>query len=129
MKIQSSHVTTMGYVNTLNNEKIKEQNLAYLLLDEDDKNNQKPRFEVRNEDGFIRKYVVKANGDKILISETKETESKEGKQSNETGDLIDIAYDMLMKQLELIANPELKEKQTLPAWEKENGIARYKTGI
>lgn len=129
MKIQNSNSTAMGYVNTLKNEEAKAQNLSHLMLDEDKKKNQKPRFEVRNEGGYIRKYVVKANGDKILISETKQTEAQEGKQSNETGDLIDIAHDMLMKQLEQSSNPMQQEKQTKAAWEKESGIARYKTGI
>lgn len=129
MKIPNSNIASIGYVNTLKNEETKAQNLSHLMLDEEEKKNQKPRFEVRNEGGYIRKYVVKANGDKILISETKQTEAQEGQQSNETGDLTDIAHDILMKQLELSSNPEKKAKQTLPAWEKENGIARYKTGI
>ena len=99
------------------------------MLDEEDKKNNKPRFEVRNEGGYIRKYIVKANGDKILIMETKQTQAQEGMQANETGDLIDIAHDMLMKQLEKSSNPLHQEKKTMAAWEKENGIAKYKTGI
>lgn len=129
MNISNSNIASIGYVNTLKNEETKVQNLSHLMLDEEEKKNQKPRFEVRNEGGYIRKYVVKANGDKILISETKQTEAQEGQQSNETGDLIDIAHDMLMTQLERSSNPMQQEKQTKATWEKENGIARYKTGI
>lgn len=111
MRIQSTNPVTMGYVKTLKNEETKEQNLAHLMLDEDELKNNKPRFEVRNEGGYIRKYVVKANGDKILIMETKQTEAQEGMQSNETGDLIDIAHDMLMKQLEKSSDSLLQEKK------------------
>ncbi|MEK5038494.1 hypothetical protein [Sporosarcina sp. FSL K6-3457] len=129
MRIQSTNPVTMGYVKTLKNEETKEQNLAHLMLDEDELKNNKPRFEVRNEGGYIRKYVVKANGDKILIMETKQTEAQEGMQSNETGDLIDIAHDMLMKQLEKSSDSLLQEKKPTAAWDKESGITKYKTGI
>lgn len=128
MKIQSGS-TSMGYVNTLKKEEIQEQTISHLFLDEHEKKNNKPRFEVRNEGGYIRKYVVKANGDKILIMETKQTQAQEGMQSNETGDLIDIAHDMLMKQLEKSSNPQQQEKQTKAAWDKANGILKYQTGV
>lgn len=117
----------MGYVKTLKNE--EEQSLSHLMLDKENKKNGKPRFEIRNEGGYIRKYIVKANGDKILIMETKQTDAQEGMQSSETGDLIDIAHDMLMKQLELSSNPQTEENKAKAAWEKESGILKYKTGI
>lgn len=129
MRIQPTNTVTMGYVKTLKNEEAKEQNLLHLMLVVDELKNNKPRFEVRNEGGYIRKYVVKANGDKILIMETKQTQAQEGMQSNETGELIDIAHDMLMKQLEKSSNPQKQERQMIAAWEKESGIAKYTTGI
>lgn len=129
MKVQSTNATTMGYVKTLKNEEAEEQNLSHLMLDEEDKKNGKPRFEVRNEGGYIRKYVVKANGDKILIMETKQKENPDGSVENESGDLVDMAHDMLMKQLELISDPQMQEKKAIAAWEKESGITKYKTGI
>jgi len=119
----------MGYIKTLKNEEAKGQNLLHLMLDEDELKNNKARFEIRNEGGYIRKYVVKANGDRILIMETKQTKAQDGMQSNETGDLIDIAHDMLMKQLEKSANPLQQEKKPMAAWKKESGITKYKTGI
>jgi len=119
----------MGYVKTLKNEEAKEQNLSHLMLDKDELKNNKARFEIRNEGGYIRKYIAKANGDKILIMETKQTQAQEGMQSNETGDLIDIAHDMLMRQLEKSSDPLQQEKQSMAAWEKESGITKYKTGI
>lgn len=112
---------------TLKNEEAKGQNLSHLMLDE--LKNNKPRFEIRNEGGYIRKYVVKVNGDRILIMETKQTKAQDGMQSNETGDLIDIAHDMLMKQLEKSADPLQQEKKPMAAWKKESGITKYKTGI
>lgn len=129
MRIQSTNTVTMGYIKKLKNEEAKEHNLSHLMLDEDALKNNKPRFEVRNEGGYIRKYVVKANGDKILIMETKQTLPQEGMQSNETGDLIDIAHDMLMKQLEKSSDPLQQEKKTMAVWKKESGITKYKTGI
>lgn len=83
MEIQSTH--TMGYIKTLKNEKPEGQNMSQLFLDEDKKKNGKPRFEVRNEGGYIRKYIVKANGDKILIMETKQKEKPGGTVEKETG--------------------------------------------
>ena len=129
MEIQTTNTATMGYVKTLKNEEAEERNLSHLMLDEEDKKNGKPRFEVRNEGGYIRKYVVKANGDKILIMETKQKETPDGTVKNESGDLVDMAHDMLMKQFELLAHPQKQEKKAIAAWEKESGITKYKTGI
>ncbi|HJF33753.1 MAG TPA: hypothetical protein K8V56_18460 [Sporosarcina psychrophila] len=128
MKIQST-ATAMGYFKTLKYKEANEQNISQLMLDEDDKKTNRPRFEVRNEGGYIRKYIVKANGDKILIMETKQTIAQEGMQSNESGNLIDIAHDMLVKQHEKSSDLQIQEKQTMAAWVKENGISKYKTGI
>ena len=128
MKLQTGS-TTMGYVKTLKNVKVQKQTISQLFLDEDKKKNNKPRFEVKQEGGYIRKYIVKANGDKILIMETKQTQAQEGIQSNEAGGLIDIAHDMLLKQLEKSSDPQKQEKQTISAWEKESGILKYQKGI
>ncbi|MGG0670068.1 hypothetical protein [Sporosarcina koreensis] len=129
MKIQSSNVAAMGYIKTLKNKEAKEQNLSHLMLDEDELQNNKPKFVVRNEGGYIRKYVVKANGDEILVMETKQKENPDGTVENESGNLVDIAHDKLMKQLELSSNPQMRERETKATWEKESGITKYKTGI
>ncbi|WP_153732474.1 hypothetical protein [Sporosarcina obsidiansis] len=125
MKVQSS--TAMGYFNTLKNQEGQEQNISNLFLNEDDKKNNKPKFVVRNEGGYIRNYIIKANGDKILLMETKQTEAQEGIKSDEASVLIDTAHAMLMKQLEQLSNPMQQKKQA--AWEKENGISKYITSI
>lgn len=129
MRIHSTNATTMGYIKTLKNEEEKEQNLSHLMLDEDELKNNKPRFEVRNEGGYIRKYVVKANGEMILIMETKQKEKPDGTVGNETGNLVDLAHDKLMKQLELSSNPQKHESETKATWERVSGITKYKSGI
>ncbi|WP_342505033.1 hypothetical protein [Sporosarcina sp. FSL K6-2383] len=128
MNIQFTSVATMGYVNTLKNEEAKEQNLSHLMLDEELKNN-KPKFVVRNEGGYIRKYVVKANGDEIMIMETKQKENLDGTVENESGNLVDMSHDKLMKQLELSSDPQKQERQAKATWEKASGITKYRTGI
>lgn len=128
VKIQSSNTATMGYIKTMKNEEAKEQNLLHLMLDEELKNN-KPKFVVRNEGGYIRKYVVKANGDEVLVMETKQKENPDGTVENESGNLVDMAHDKLMKQLELSYNPQNHERETKATWEKESGITKYKAGF
>ena len=67
MRIQSTNTATMGYIKLLKNEEAKAQNISHLMLDEDELKNNKPKFVVRNEGGYIRKYVVKANGDDFFL--------------------------------------------------------------
>lgn len=127
MRIQSNPPNIFGSVAMGKNEE-KNEGISALFLEEDDKkSNNKPKFEVRHENGYIRKYIVKANGDKMLIMETKQTENQQG-TSEESGDLVDMAQNMLMNQLELSANPQ-KHDRDMSTWEKENKIFKYKTGI
>lgn len=129
MKVQSSNTATMGYIKTPKSEEAEEQNLSHLMLDEDELKDNKAKFVVRNEGGYIRKYVVKANGDVILVMETKQQENPDGTVENESGNLVDMAHDKLMKQLELLSDPQKLEKETKATWEKDSGITKYKTGI
>ena len=129
MKIQSNTPNVLGYFSLAKNEE-KNEGISTLFLDEDDKKSSgKPRFEVRNEGGYIRKYVVKANGDKILVMETKQKENPDGTIKNESGDVVDMAHDMLMKQLELSNEHLTKLDRNVSAWEKESSVFKYKTGI
>ncbi|MEK3934437.1 hypothetical protein MKY41_03885 [Sporosarcina sp. FSL W7-1349] len=68
---------------------------------------------------------MKANGDKILVMETKQTEAQKRMQTNETGNVIDMAHDLLMKQLELTSD----SKKPLTVQERKKGMAAYQTGI
>ena len=129
MRINSNPPNTLGYLTFGKNEE-KNEGISSLFLDDDEKKTSgKPRFEIRNEDGYIRKYVVKANGDKILVMETKQMENPAGTVQNKTGDLNNMANDMLMKQLELSDGNLSKFDKNVSSWERENNIVKYKTGI
>lgn len=119
LKIQST-ATAMDYLKTPKNNEADEKNISHLMLDEDDEKTNRPRFEVINEGG----YIVKTNGDKILIMEKKQTKAQEDMQPNESGNLIDIAHDMLVRQLEKSSDLQIQEKQTMAAWIKENKISK-----
>lgn len=129
MRINSNPPNTLGYF-TLGKNEEKNDGISSLFLDDDEKKiSGKPKFEIRNEEGYIRKYVVKANGDKILVMETKQKENPDGTVQNQTGDLNDMATDMLMKQFELSDGNLSKLDKNVSSWERENNIFKYKTGI
>ncbi len=126
MQIQSSN-TTFGSYKTLKNENVQVKNSSHLFLDEDEEKSQKPRLIVRSEGGYIRKYVVKPNGDEILVMEAKQNVAQKETQSAETGDLIDVAHDQLMKQLDEKMNTDLKH--SLSVRDQKQALTKYKTGI
>ena len=129
MRINSNPPNTLGYFTFGKNEE-KNEGLSALFLNEDDeKANSKPKFVVRHENGYIRKYVVKANGDEMLVMETKQKENPDGTLQNESGDLKDMASDMLMKQLETSSGFQKQDEKSMSVWDKENSIFKYKTGI
>ena len=129
MRVQSNIPNVLGYFSLTKNEE-KNEGISALFSDEDDKKSSgKPRFEVRNEGGYIRKYVVKANGDKILVMETKQKENPDGTIENESGDVLAMVHDMLIKQLELADDHLTKQIKNVSSWERENSIFKYKTGI
>jgi len=127
MKIQSSN--TSNYLKVEINKNIKNESLLNLFRhedenNEDDKKNNKSRLEIRNENGYIRKYIVKPDGQRVLIMEVKQTQEN----IKESGDLNDIAQDMLMQQLEKSSNPQ-KYEQITSVLEKEKNIYKYKSSI
>ena len=106
MRIQS-YSSSLNYARVAENEEIKsEKFFDSLFLDEDkEKNkNNKPKLEVRIENGYVCKYVVKPNGEEKLIMKFKQPPNMEGIES-ESSSLTDIAIDMLMKQLDKPATP------------------------
>lgn len=129
MKIQTSN--TSNYLKTEVNKNIKNESILDLFGNKDvnkdeDKNNNKSKLEIRNENGYIRKYIVKPNGQRVLIMEVKQTQEN----MKESGDLNDIANDMLMQQLEKTSNPQKYEQnKNTSILEKEKNISKYKTGI
>jgi len=127
MKIQTSN--TSNYLKVEINKNIKNESLLNLFRhedenNEDDKKNNKSRLEIRNENGYIRKYIVKPDGQRVLIMEVKQTQEN----IKESGDLNDIAQDMLMQQLEKSSNPQ-KYEQITSVLEKEKNIYKYKSSI
>lgn len=130
MKIQTSN--TLNYLKTEVNKNIKNESLLDLFgiknKDEDENENEnekniKPKFETRYEDGYIRTYLVKSNGQKLvklLVREVKQT--KENMKES-----IDIE-DMLIQELEKLSNPK-KYEQNTSIFEREKNISKYKTGI
>ncbi|QPA57086.1 hypothetical protein [Lysinibacillus sphaericus] len=126
MKIQTNN--TLNYFKTEVNKNIKNESLLDLFgiknKDEDEnEKNIKPKFETRYEDGYIRTYLVKSNGQKlvrVLVKEVKQT--KENMKES-----IDIE-DMLIQELEKLSNPK-KYEQNTSIFEKEKNISKYKTGI
>lgn len=118
MKIQTSN--TLNYLKTEVTKNIKSESLLDLFgiknihKDEDEnEKNIKPKLETRYEDGYIRTYLVKSNGQKLvrlLVREVKQTQENM-KES------IDIE-DMLIQELEKLSNLK-KFEQNTSIFEKE----------
>ncbi len=126
MKIQTSN--TLNYLKTEVNKNIKNESLLDLFgiknkEEVENEKNIKPKFETRYEDGYIRTYLVKSNGQKLvrlLVREVKQTQEN----MKESIDL----EDMLIQELEKLSNPK-KYEQNTSIFEKEKNISKYKTGI
>ena len=126
MKIQTSN--TLNYLKTEVNKNIKNESLLDLFgiknkEEVENEKNIKPKFETRYEDGYIRTYLVKSNGQKLvrlLVREVKQTQEN----MNES---IDIE-DMLIQELEKLSNLK-KYEQNTSIFEKEKNISKYKTSI
>ncbi|MGE7989205.1 hypothetical protein [Lysinibacillus fusiformis] len=128
MKIQTSN--TLSYLKTEVTKNIKSESLLDLFgiknIHKDEDENEKtikPKLETRYEDGYIRTYLVKSNGQKLvrlLVKEVKQTQEN----MKESIDL----EDMLIQELEKLSNPK-KYEQNTSIFEKEKNIYKYKTGI
>jgi len=123
MKIQTCN--TLNFMKTEVNKNIKNECLLDLFGNEnlhkvEDEKNNKSKLEIRYENGYIRKYIVKPNGQRVLIMKIKQTQEN----MKESGDL----KDMLIQQIEKLSNPQ-KYEQHISIFEKEKNISKYKTGI
>ncbi|MEB2282399.1 hypothetical protein LAV73_20835 [Lysinibacillus xylanilyticus] len=98
-----------------------------LFLDKDKKS--KATYEIRKENGYIRHYVTKANGEKVMIKETKIPKSQENEQGS--SDIKDMITDMLMNQLTKVLDKEQFDKfsKTGLSGQKEKQIEKYATSI
>ncbi|MDM5246525.1 MULTISPECIES: hypothetical protein [unclassified Lysinibacillus] len=98
-----------------------------LFLDKNKKS--KATYEIKKEKGYIRHYVTKANGEIVMIKETKLPKSKENEQSS--GDMKDMITEMVMNQLTKILDKEQFNKfsKTGLVAQKEKQIEKYATSI
>lgn len=98
-----------------------------LFLDKNKKS--KATYEIKKENGYIRHYVTKANGEKIMIKETKLPKSKENEQG--TGEMKDMIIDMVMNQLTKVLDKEQFNKfsKTGLIGQKEKQLEKYTTSI
>ncbi|QDQ03031.1 hypothetical protein FOH38_22715 [Lysinibacillus fusiformis] len=98
-----------------------------LFLDKDKKS--KATYEIKKENGYIRHYVTKANGEKVMIKETKLPKSQENEQGS--SDMKDMITEMVMNQLTKVLDKEQFDKfsKTGLSAQKEKQIEKYATII
>lgn len=98
-----------------------------LFLDKNKKS--KATYEIKKENGYIRHYVTKANGEKVMIKETKLPKSKENEQG--TSEMKDMITEMVMNQLTKVLDKEQVNKfsKTGLVGQKEKQIEKYITSI
>lgn len=90
MRIQS---TNNNYINTIKKDELNRLSPDLFL----DKNKEaKAKYEIKREDGYIRHYVTKLNGERVMIKETKLPKGQDTDQS--TGEMPDVLIDNLLNQ-------------------------------
>lgn len=89
----------------------------------------KATYEIKKENSYIRHYVTKANGEKVIIKETKLPKSKENEQC--TGDIKDMVTEMMMIQLTKTVDKEPFNKfsKTGLVAQQEKLLEKYATSI
>jgi len=96
MMIQS---TNNNYIDTIKKDELNRLSPDLFL----DKNKQsKAKYEIKKEGGYIRHYVTKLNGERVMIKETKLPKGKDSDQS--TGKMPDVLIDNLLKQFTKIVD-------------------------
>lgn len=108
------------------------KNSVHRLSDElflDKRKKSKATYEIKKENGYIRHYVTKANGEKLMIKETKLPKSKENEQG--TGEMKELIMDMVMKQVTKVFDKEqvIKFSKTGVVGQKEKQLEKYATSI
>ncbi|MFE3576260.1 hypothetical protein [Lysinibacillus sp. NPDC059133] len=102
MIIQS---TNNNYINTIKKDELNRLSPDIFL----DKNKQsKAKYEIKKEDGYIRHYVTKLNGERVMIKETKLPKGQDTDQS--TGEIPDILVDNLLKQYTKTLDHQLSDE-------------------
>lgn len=90
MRIQS---TNNNYIHTIKKGEINRLSPDLFL---DKKKEAKTKYEIIREGGYIRHYVTKLNGERVLIKETKLPKGQDTEQS--TGGMTDVLLDSLFNQ-------------------------------
>lgn len=125
MKVQAN---INNYAGTIKKNNMKSLS-PDLFLDEEKKKRGKAKFEIRNENGYIRHYIIKANGEKILVKEVKQQQEL----SCETGrgEFSESLDKKLIEQLtsKLPPNQRNKEIDEKIIGQRETRINKYKAGI
>ncbi|MEG0259839.1 MAG: hypothetical protein RR651_08210 [Lysinibacillus sp.] len=100
-----------------------------LFMKKDNKYGAKAKYEIKNENGYIRHYVTKINGERILVKEVKQPKGQEENKS--TGELVDVIRDKLMNQLAQTLDQQNADKLTKSglAGQKEKQLEKYKLSI
>lgn len=118
MQIQTLH--TSNYLPTKDNQPIQTQNLLDLMRHVDDREvedekKSKSKIEVRYENGYVRQYLVKPTGQRVLLMETK--------QSPDIGESTNLQ--------DLFSQPFKKKTSDpiLSILNAKNNISKYKDGI
>ncbi|WP_313891639.1 hypothetical protein [Psychrobacillus sp.] len=126
MNIQSS---TSNYIRVLKQDELKKGLPDELFLDKAKKRNAKAKYEIKTENGYIRHYVTKLNGDRVMVKEVKLRKGQEDK--NSSGELVDVVRDALMTQLTQQLDKQNTEKFSQTGWggQKEKQLEKYQTGI
>ncbi|MGE7674003.1 hypothetical protein ACQKMV_10540 [Lysinibacillus sp. NPDC094403] len=88
MRIQS---TNNNYINVIKKDELNSLSPDLFL----DKNKQaKAKYEIKREGGYIRHYVTKLNGERVMIKETKLRQDTD----QSTGEMPDVLKDNLLNQ-------------------------------
>ncbi|MFF2175146.1 hypothetical protein ACFVT8_01565 [Lysinibacillus sp. NPDC058147] len=90
MRIQS---TNNNYINTIKKDELNSLS-SDLFLDNDKQ--AKAKYEIKREGGYIRHYVTKLDGKRVMIKETKLSKGQDTDQS--TGEMPDVLRDKLLNQ-------------------------------
>lgn len=98
-----------------------------LFLDKSKKS--KATYEIKKENGYIRHYVTKANGEKVMIKETKLPKSQENEESS--GDVKEMITEILMHHLTNMLDKKQFDQfsKTGISAQKEKQIEKYTTSI
>ncbi|WP_332651170.1 hypothetical protein [Lysinibacillus sp. 54212] len=87
---------------------------------------QKTAYEIKKENGYIRHYITKANGEKVMIKESKLPKSQENERSS--GHVKDMITEILMHKLANVLDKKQFNTTGISA-QKEEQIKKYITNI